>query len=136
MLSLQPVITISATLMGVGTGEILFSPEFNVAVELAGAGSGVLVFTEPTEELVLTLTPYIKGDPGENGNGVEESGPVLTWLGGLVQRVDYLSGNYKLLVYALGKLSHIDYVKGAQTFRKTVIYNLDGSVNRLVPSIV
>lgn len=133
MLSLQPVITISATLTGVGTGEILFSPEFSVAVELAGAGSGVLVFTEPTEELVLTLTPYIKGDPGD---GVEESGPVLTWLGGLVQRVDYMSGNYKLLAYALGRLSHIDYVKGAQTFRKTVIYNLDGTVNRLVPSIV
>jgi hypothetical protein len=135
MLSLSPVITISATLTGVGTGEILFSPEFNVTVDLTGSGSGTLVFSEATEEIALTLTPYIKGDPGDPG-GSSESGPQLTWLGGLVQRVDYLSGNYKLLVYNLGRLAYIDYVKGLQTIRSTIVYNIDGTVARVDPVVL
>lgn len=135
MLSLQPTITISATLVGVGTGEILFSPEFSVTVDLTGSGSGSLVFSEANEELALALTPYIKGDPGDSA-GFSESSPQLTWLSGLVQRVDYLSGNYKLLVYALGRLAYVDYVKGLQTIRSTIVYNIDGTVARVDPVVL
>lgn len=136
MLSLAPVWTASVALTGAGTGVILFEPEFAVTLDLAGAGTGTLLLREADLELALTLAPVIKGDPGEPGEGASEIGPEFTWVSGVLTRVDYDSGNYKLLTYLFGKLSQLDYVKGLQTIRKTFNYNLDGTLQSVDQAII
>ena len=68
-----------------------------------------------------------QGPPGPAG-GAGEAGPAMTYTSGVLTRVDYDSGNYKLFTYASGVLTQLDYVKGAVTTRLAFTYNPDGSL--------
>lgn len=57
-----------------------------------------------------------------------EKGPAFTYSGGVVTRIDYDSGNYKLFTYSGGVVTRIDYIRGATTIRKDFTYNLDGTL--------
>jgi hypothetical protein len=57
-----------------------------------------------------------------------EIGPSLTYTSGNLTRVDYDSGNYKIFSYTDDILTQIDYVVGSTTIRKTLNYNLDGTL--------
>lgn len=57
-----------------------------------------------------------------------ESGPAFTYVGGVVTRIDYDSGNYKLFTYSGSVVTRIDYIRGATTIRKDFTYNLDGTL--------
>lgn len=57
-----------------------------------------------------------------------ESGPAFTYSSGVVTRIDYDSGNYKLFTYGGGVVTRIDYIRGATTIRKDFTYNLDGTL--------
>lgn len=57
-----------------------------------------------------------------------ESGPAFTYTGGVLTRIDYDSGNYKLFTYGGGVVTRIDYIRGATTIRKDFTYNLDGTL--------
>jgi hypothetical protein len=58
-----------------------------------------------------------------------ETGPTFTYTSGLVSRIDYDSGNYKLFTYTDSQVTRIDYVRpGSSTIRKDFTYNLDGSL--------
>ncbi len=83
----------------------------------------------------------LKGDKGSGGGTVvlggaaapspapaisEETGPAFTYTSGLVSRIDYDSGNYKLFTYTSGVLTQIDYVRpGSTTIRKDFTYSGD-----------
>lgn len=58
----------------------------------------------------------------------QEIGPEFTYTNGVVTRIDYDSGNYRLFTYTLGVLTQLDYVVGTTTIRKVFNYNLDGSL--------
>lgn len=62
----------------------------------------------------------------------EEPGPAFTYTSGVVTRIDYDSGNYKVLTYAGGVLDKIDYHAGASIIRKAFVYNLDGTLAEIV----
>lgn len=62
----------------------------------------------------------------------QEPGPAFTYTSGLVTRIDYDSGNYKVLTYSGGILSRVDYHLGATVIRKTFVYNVDGTLGEIV----
>lgn len=71
-----------------------------------------------------TLTDHVA-----NFNAHKETGPAFTYTSGRITRIDYDSGNYKLLSYdALNnyRISRVDYIRGALTTRKDFVYT--GSV--------
>lgn len=71
-----------------------------------------------------TLTNHVA-----NFNAHKETGPAFTYTSGRITRIDYDSGNYKLLSYdALNnyRISRVDYIRGALTTRKDFVYT--GSV--------
>ncbi len=58
----------------------------------------------------------------------------MTYVGGVLARVDYASGSYKLMTYTSGLLTQVDYVRGSATARKTLTYNPDGSLASVTES--
>jgi hypothetical protein len=58
----------------------------------------------------------------------QEYDPVLTYTSGVLTRIDYDSGAYKLFTYDSGVLTRLDYIVGAVTTRKEFTYNLDGTL--------
>lgn len=57
-----------------------------------------------------------------------ELNPEFTYSAGILTRIDYDSGNYKLFTYSSNKVTRIDYIRGERTIRKDFSYNLDGSL--------
>jgi len=51
-----------------------------------------------------------------------ESSPVFTYASGVLSRIDYASGAYKIFTYTSGVLTQLDYVVGAITTRKVFNY--------------
>lgn len=84
------------------------------------------VLVDEVEALEL-LEVGEQGPPGPAGEAGESS-PAMTYTSGVLTRVDYASGNYKLFTYTSGQLTQLDYVKGPVTTRKTFNYNPDGSL--------
>jgi len=89
------------------------------------------VLVEELETLEI-LEVAEQGPPGAGGSS--ESGPVMTYSGGALVRVDYASGSYKLMTYTSGLLTQVDYVRGSATARKTITYNPDGSLASVTES--
>jgi hypothetical protein len=53
----------------------------------------------------------------------------MVYSGGVLTRVNYESGNYKILTYNTDQLFRVDYIKtDNKTYRKTFYYNTDGSL--------
>jgi len=65
-----------------------------------------------------------------------EVGPALTYTSGNLTRVDYDSGNYKIFSYTDDILTQVDYVVGSTTIRKTLNYNLDGTLASVDQTII
>jgi hypothetical protein len=85
-----------------------------------GTAGQVLVKTGPLNYQAEWQTPSA---------GAAETGPAFTYTDGVVSRIDYDSGNYKLFTYTDGAVTRIDYVRpGTTTIRKDFTYNLDGSL--------
>lgn len=64
----------------------------------------------------------------------KETGPRLTYdpSSGRLSRIDYDSGNYKILTYnAEGRLSVVDYVLGTRIKRKSFVYASSGAVEEV-----
>jgi hypothetical protein len=61
-----------------------------------------------------------------------EINPVLTYTNNVLTRIDYDSTNYKVFIYNAGFLIQVDYVVGSVTTRKTLSYNLNGSLASVV----
>jgi hypothetical protein len=77
----------------------------------------------------ITVVPAGQGLQGpRGGGGLIETGPVFTYVLGVLSRINYDSGNYKTLTYSSGRLDQLDYVAGSVTTRKTFAYNPDGSL--------
>jgi hypothetical protein len=91
-------------------------------------GDQPVVIIERQDALVVVV-PGEQGLPGPQGEPeFAESGPLFTYAGGDLARIDYDSGNYKLFTHSAGALRTIDYVRAGQpTIRKT--FNYDGSGN-------
>ena len=93
----------------------------------------VSIPTLPAKVLPIVTTPQVpsnlrgpKGDKGDVGTG--EKGPALTYVSGLLTRIDYDSGAYKVLSYEAGVLTRSDYTAGSVTTRKSFNYSPDGSL--------
>lgn len=80
----------------------------------------------------------LPGPPGPPGDGESaEIEPAFSYVGGLLTRIDYVSGNYKTFSYTAGLLTRIDYVRvGGPTVRKTLSYNPDGTLAAIDQEIV
>lgn len=65
-----------------------------------------------------------------------ESSPAFTYTSGVVTRIDYASGNYKLFTYTSGLLTQLDYVVGTTTTRKTFTYNPDGTLSSVSQTVL
>lgn len=65
-----------------------------------------------------------------------ESNPVYTYTNDDITRIDYSSGNYKLLTYSAGNLTQLDYVKGSVTYRKTFNYDISERLISITESVV
>ena len=83
-------------------------------------------------EIIEVLEVAEQGPPGPPG--ASEFSPAMTYVGGVLTRVDYASGNYKLMTYTSGLLTQVDYVRGSATARKTLTYNPDGSLASVTES--
>ena len=76
----------------------------------------------------------IQGPSGLNGvDGLDapqpESSPQLSYTLGVLTRVDFASGNYKLLEYDQGKLSQVTYMKvEGPSIQKTFNYSPQGQL--------
>ena len=55
----------------------------------------------------------------------------MTYAGGMLSRVDYADGTYKLFEYVTGRLLHVDFVTPTATVRKTFFYTPDGSLDHI-----
>ena len=98
--------------------------------------SGVLV-KQVGEPFVLAAgIPGPPGPPGPGGGGAGETNPAFTYTDSRVSRIDYASGAHKLLTYAAGVLTQLDYVVGAVTTRKTFTYNPDGSLAEITQEVL
>jgi hypothetical protein len=69
-------------------------------------------------------------------NKSPDKSPVFTYTSGLLTRVDYASGNYKLLTYTGSVLTQLVYVLPGRTVTKAFTYNLDGSLASISQSEV
>jgi hypothetical protein len=72
-----------------------------------------------------------------SGSGEDQAdiGPVFTYVDGLVSRVEYTNGNYKLFTYSSGILIQLDYVTTTNTTRKIFNYNPDGTLGSITQTI-
>jgi hypothetical protein len=86
---------------------------------------------------VLTVGTRTHGYPVSGNTDNDEISPQLTWNTGLVTRVDYSGGGYKLLTYLTGRLiQSLFYRTGKPTIRKTVTYNLDNTVDNVLQDTI
>lgn len=69
-----------------------------------------------------TTLPYFTG--GGSG-GSAPVGPAFTYTSGVLTRIDYDDGSYKLLTYTSNRLTRIDFVSGPTTIRKDFNYSGD-----------
>lgn len=84
----------------------------------------ILVHDDSAREVVISL-----GAPGPTGPASPvESNPMYTYSGSLLTRVDYASGNYKILSYIGTALDILLYYKDGKVLRKQFNYNQDGSL--------
>lgn len=97
-----------------------------------GTSAGVTNGGDSTNVVLnFTIPQGPQGEPGDN-----EKGPKFTYSSGKISRIDYDSGNYRVFTYTSGKLSQIDYRKGTQTLRKAIIYNIDGTLDEIVETLL
>lgn len=67
----------------------------------------------------------------------EELDPVYTYTSGVLTRVDYASGNYKVFTYNLsGVLTQLDFIKSTVTYRKVFTYDLSSNLTSVDYSII
>jgi hypothetical protein len=119
-----PSVTVNETKLGVQVSQIANQAtilEVGHTVEVSTGGTAIVE--------IQTQGPM--GEPA-----FRETGPAFTYQGGTVVRVDYDSGNYKLLEYVNEQLSVVDYVKNGETLRKSFIYNQDGTLAEVVESTI
>lgn len=66
-----------------------------------------------------------------------EESPSFTYASGNVTRIDYASGDYKLLTWTDGVLTRVDFLRAGQTtVRKDFTYNPDGTLASIAQSEV
>ena len=90
----------------------------------------VTVQAEAPVRVVIMAQQGPPGPPGLPAGGLGRS-PEMTYADGVLSRVDYADGTYKLFVYAVGRLLHVDFVTPGATFRKAFFYNPDGSLHHI-----
>ena len=83
------------------------------------------------------FTPF-GGEIQSSGSATTiETGPEFTWTAGVVTRIDYDSGNYKLFFYNIdGLLERIDYQLVGSLVRKTIFYNIDNTVDYITEVVL
>jgi hypothetical protein len=85
---------------------------------------------------IEALSNILRAGVGAFDGTLQETGPALAYTSGVLTRIDYDSGNYKLFSYTSGALTQLDYVVGAVTTRKTFNYNPDGSLSSIDQTVI
>lgn len=76
------------------------------------------------------------GVPVDNWSSFGETNPVYSYINGLLSRVDYSSGNYKIFIYNENStLVTLDYVRSNVIYRKTFTYDIDEILVAVVYSV-
>jgi hypothetical protein len=127
----SPKIIVAMVVHAHSNGQLFVRPTFSEAV---GELNDVQI-TSIQDRDVLT---YSAADQTWKNSAlpVVEKSPEFTYTTGVLTRVDYDSGNYKLFTYTSGVLTQLDYVVGSVTTRKTFNYNLDGSLASITQTII
>lgn len=86
------------------------------------------VLSEESDEASQLLESSPQGVPGPPGpaSGTAPSSPQFTYTSGVLSRIDYADGSYKVLAYSSGRLTTVDFTQGAVTTRKTFVYDGNG----------
>jgi hypothetical protein len=61
-------------------------------------------------------------------NKAPDKSPVFSYTNGLLTRIDYASGSYKLFSYTGSTLTQLQYVLPGRTITKVFAYNIDGTL--------
>ncbi len=99
-----------------------------VQATLARSPEIALVFTDPGSA-PAELAALASG-------GQKEVDPVFGYTDGVLTRIDYASGNYRLLSYTYGLLTYIDYVTAGGATRKTLNRDGQGVLVSVTESVV
>ena len=93
-----------------------------------------VVVNRPSGTLVRLIgTQGPAGAPGASANDAA-IGPDLTYTSNRLSRIDYDDGSFKRFTYddlIGGRLDYFDFTKGAVTTRKQLVWNLDGTLQRI-----
>lgn len=92
--------------------------------------SNTTIVNEVADTLVTTTNTVINVTTGcllhgstNTNSTIVESNPTFMYTNGIVSRINYASGNYKLFTYTNGMLTQLDYVHGLTTTRKVFSYS-------------
>lgn len=99
---------------------------------------GSVIKTKPIniDHIVQNVSILAGGANQDIGFNTVESNPSFTYTDGLPTRIDYISGNHKILTYTTGTLTRLDYFIGEDTYRKDYYYNLDGTLDYITESTI
>ena len=61
--------------------------------------------------------------------------PQFTYVAGVLTRIDYSDGSYKVFTYVAGVLTRIDLVRGTRTYRKDFNYSA-GNLTSIVETLL
>ncbi len=102
------------------------------------ATTNVETLSVTTESITVTAPPASSftieisevGSQGAQGpqgpaGASAPKGPAFTYTSGVLTRIDYDDGAYKVFTYTSGKLTQLDFVVGSVTTRKTFNYSGD-----------
>lgn len=65
-----------------------------------------------------------------------EKNAVFTYTGSDVTRIDYDSGNYKLITYSSGLVTQLDYLHDSKTYRRVFNYDIGGNILSIDESVI
>ena len=86
---------------------------------------------------LATPTQENDGVTKNYADGITSSkSPTFTYTSGIVTRIDYSNGEYKIISYSAGKINQVVYYKSNVTITKNFTYDLSGKLQSIQQSEV
>ena len=97
--------------------------------------SAVLSVSKSAQIVVTQVTTGLRGPRGLDASAIPSS-PSFTWgAGGLLSRVDYSDGSFKVFTWSGSVLVRTEFTRvGYENVRKDFNYNTDGTIHSIVQS--
>lgn len=83
--------------------------------------------------MAVTIYPSASSSDGQEANPTD---PDFTYTDGVLTRIDYKGGEYKVLTYSGDALTQLDYISNGFTKRKVFTYGAGGELDYITESFV